>query len=247
MSVIIKAVYIGNGEESFIEGGFSTGMNIVFSTDNNVGKTIVMQGIMFALGATPSFPDSFQYRKYIYIVDLDVDGEAISVMRSRNTFAVNRDGCIDAFDSVEAFQDYWSSNISPLPYLIKEDRRGIAGLELFSQMYFVTQDGRSSSRVVASRYNKNDFIAMLYSIKGLDGRDLSDAEVHDLKQERSTLREKRKVLLKQANILRSKETGLTTLSATADRAELGEQIGRINAEKISLRISENKEIVCCAS
>lgn len=105
MSVIIKAVYIGNGEESFIESGFSSGINVVFSADNNVGKTIVMQGIMFALGATPSFPDSFQYREYIYIVDLDVDGETISVMRNRNAFAINRDGCIDTFDSVEAFQD----------------------------------------------------------------------------------------------------------------------------------------------
>lgn len=231
MSVIIKAVYIGNGEESFIESGFSSGINVVFSADNNVGKTIVMQGIMFALGATPSFPDSFQYREYIYIVDLDVDGETISVMRNRNAFAINRDGCIDTFDSVEAFQDYWSSNISPLPYLVKKDRRVIAGLELYSQMYFVIQDGRSSSRVVAGRYNKDDFVEMLYSIKGLDGRDLSDADVHDLKQERSTLREKRKVLLKQVNILRSNEIGLTILSATADRAELDEQIGRINAEK----------------
>lgn len=231
MSVIIKAVYIGDGDESFVENGFSDGLNVVFSNDNNVGKTIAMQGIMFTLGASPSFPDSFQYREYIFIVDLEIDGEDVSVMRNRNTFAICRGGRIDTFDSVEAFQNYWSSNVSPLPYLVKDGRKTIAGLELYSQMYFVTQDGRSSSRVVASKFNKSDFVEMLYSIKGLDARDLSDAEVRDLKQERSALRDKRKTLLKQATILRSKEAGLATLSATADRAELSEQIDRINTEK----------------
>lgn len=68
--VSLKAAYIGNGLESFVEDGFSDGINVIYSTDNNRGKTILMQGIMYALGAIPTFPDGFSYREYIYIVDL---------------------------------------------------------------------------------------------------------------------------------------------------------------------------------
>ena len=45
--VSVKAAYIGNGIESFVENSFSTGMNVIYSLDNNRGKTILMQGIMF--------------------------------------------------------------------------------------------------------------------------------------------------------------------------------------------------------
>ena len=33
-----------------------------------------MQGAMYALGAIPTFPERFPYKEYIYIVDLDIDG-----------------------------------------------------------------------------------------------------------------------------------------------------------------------------
>ena len=48
----VKAVYIGNETESYIQDGFtSSGVNIISSDENHVGKTIVMQAIMYAVGA----------------------------------------------------------------------------------------------------------------------------------------------------------------------------------------------------
>lgn len=47
----IKAVYIGNELESYIQEGFTDGLNIITSAENHVGKTIVMQSMMYALGA----------------------------------------------------------------------------------------------------------------------------------------------------------------------------------------------------
>ena len=41
--MIIRAVYIGNSEEAYINKEFKEGLNIISSDDNNKGKTIVMQ------------------------------------------------------------------------------------------------------------------------------------------------------------------------------------------------------------
>lgn len=46
----INSFYIGNEEQSFYLNGFTDGINIIHSDDNNKGKTIVSQGIMYALG-----------------------------------------------------------------------------------------------------------------------------------------------------------------------------------------------------
>lgn len=71
----IKAVYIGDATESFVERNFSDGINVIYSMDNNRGKTVLMQGIMYTLGALPTFPSSFPYRDYIYIADLNINNK----------------------------------------------------------------------------------------------------------------------------------------------------------------------------
>jgi len=130
MKTVVEALYIGNGNESFCEDKFTDGINVVFSDDNNVGKTIVMQGIMFALGSQPAFPESFPYREYVFIVDITVDGRKKSIMRNRNTFAIADDAGVFSFDSVDSFQEYWSSKIQELPALVKNNHTVTAGFEL---------------------------------------------------------------------------------------------------------------------
>lgn len=44
----IKSIALGNTEEAYVEERFSDGVNIIFSDDNNKGKTLVMQGMMYA-------------------------------------------------------------------------------------------------------------------------------------------------------------------------------------------------------
>ena len=46
----IRKVAVGNAAEAFIEGNFTNGVNIISSDDNNKGKTIVIQSMMYALG-----------------------------------------------------------------------------------------------------------------------------------------------------------------------------------------------------
>ena len=46
----ILRVAVGNSKEAFIESRFTEGLNIISSDDNNKGKTIVIQSMMYALG-----------------------------------------------------------------------------------------------------------------------------------------------------------------------------------------------------
>lgn len=59
--MIIKSIYIGNSNEAFIEDSFGKDFNIIYSDDNNKGKTIVIQSIMYCLGNSPVFPASFPF------------------------------------------------------------------------------------------------------------------------------------------------------------------------------------------
>lgn len=55
----LNYIAIGNKEEAYLENRFEEGINIIFSNDNNKGKTIISQGIYYALGNVPMFPSSF--------------------------------------------------------------------------------------------------------------------------------------------------------------------------------------------
>ena len=54
----------GNAHEAFIESRFTPGVNVVFSNDNNKGKTIIFQAMMYALGNDPIFPSGFDPKLY---------------------------------------------------------------------------------------------------------------------------------------------------------------------------------------
>lgn len=65
--MIIKSIALGNVEEAYVEERLTDGVNIIFSDDNNKGKTLVMQGMMYAMGNQPIFPKGFNYRSnYFY-------------------------------------------------------------------------------------------------------------------------------------------------------------------------------------
>lgn len=239
----VCAVYIGNGSESFIESNFKSGVNVISSLDNNVGKTIVMQAIMYTFGALPTFPKGFPYREYIYIVDLRCDGRLVSIMRSKNTFAVLDGVDVITCESVFDLQEWWTSTITPLPIIIKDGKTTVCGLELYTQMSFISQDKRTSAKVNAGRFNKNDFIEMLYAIKKLDARTLTTRQVDELKAERKALKQERASLMKQTDAIRSGLPALVAVSPTADRGEMEALVERLNSAKndvVELRNRRNR-------
>lgn len=86
----IRKVAVGNAAEAFIEGNFTNGVNIISSDDNNKGKTIVIQSMMYALGNEPTFPTSFEFQKYYYYIEFEEAGIIFKLCRSGDGFVLKR-------------------------------------------------------------------------------------------------------------------------------------------------------------
>lgn len=66
---IIK-VGLGNTDEAYIESEFSDGINIIYSDENNKGKTIVIQSMLYTIGNKPIFRAHSTIRNIIIIWNL---------------------------------------------------------------------------------------------------------------------------------------------------------------------------------
>lgn len=115
----ILRVAVGNSKEAFIESRFTEGLNIISSDDNNKGKTIVIQSMMYALGNEPTFPTSFEYQKYYYYVEFEEHGKNYQICRSGNGFVLSQGSSILIFDNVAELKRYWSKHIFSLPAIVK--------------------------------------------------------------------------------------------------------------------------------
>ena len=80
--MIIRKVAVGNSEEAFIEDTLSEGLNILLSDDNDKGKTIIIQSMLYALGNKPIFPNSFNYKDFVYYLEFEHNSEIYIIVRS---------------------------------------------------------------------------------------------------------------------------------------------------------------------
>jgi hypothetical protein len=163
----INIVAIGNSEQAFIENRISDGVNIIISDDNDRGKTIVMQSILYALGNAPVYPTSFDVNSHYYYLSINVNDSDIEILRRKNQFIViDFKNGFQLFETVKDFTKYFDSEIYKLPKFMKKEKIETASLELFHQLYFVGQDSRNTSNTVNSGwYNKVDFINMIAFMK----------------------------------------------------------------------------------
>lgn len=109
--MIIRAVYIGNSEEAYINKEFKEGLNIISSDDNNKGKTIVIQAIMYCLGNIPAFPSAFDYENYYFILYIEQDDKLIKICRKNKNFVIRKDEEYTVFDNTAEFKRYWNKNL----------------------------------------------------------------------------------------------------------------------------------------
>lgn len=63
----VKKIAFGDSAEAFIEDRLEDNLNIIYSNDNNKGKTLVIQGLMYCLGNEPIFPAGFEYKNYFFL------------------------------------------------------------------------------------------------------------------------------------------------------------------------------------
>lgn len=175
----INIIAFGNEQEAFIEKRLGTGVNIIFSDDNNKGKTILIQGMMFALGNEPIFPSGFNYSNYFFYTMITVDQEKYEFLRKNNTVIVRYGDSYQICNSLSELKYYVDKHIFPLPRIYKKTEKKIVDLYLYYQLFFVGQDKRNTSNTINNGYyNKNDFINMLCTLNGypIHGVDKIDDE-----------------------------------------------------------------------
>ena len=118
--MIIHQVAFGNEKEAFVSSEFSNGLNIIFSDDNNKGKTIVIQSMMYCLGSKPIFPASFNFMSYFYYVLISDNGIFYHICRKDNRFMISHSGSLSIIDGESEFKRFWNKHIFPLPKIEKD-------------------------------------------------------------------------------------------------------------------------------
>lgn len=235
--MVIKKTAVGNIKEAFVENGFSDGINIISSDDNNKGKTIVIQSMMYALGNEPAFPTSFDYQKYYHFIEFEENSKSYCLCRFNNGFVLKSGSVLMLFDNVSELKRYWNKHIAPLPQIVKNQVLKVVDPVLYLQLFFIGQDKKDSSNIAhPGYYNKTDFYNMLYDICDLSGMELDEEEIRKTKEKIAQLKSDRSVLIKQHKILKSKDTPVSYLSSVSDRSAFEKKLS--DMEKLNAKIAE---------
>lgn len=239
--MIIKKMAVGNSEEAFIEENFINGVNVISSDDNNKGKTITIQSMMYALGNDPpTFPTTFEYKRYYHYIEFEENGLLYHLCRHNNGFILKYNSILIIFDSVSELKRYWTKHIFKLPYIVKNQVAKIVDPVLFLQLFFVGQDKKDTSNIShAGLYSKQDYFNMLYDICDVSGLELNEEEIRKIKIDIKKLKEEKDILLKQHRILKSQKTPVSYLSSINDKVAFGRKIDQM--EKINSKIAELKK------
>lgn len=173
---IIK-VGFGNRQEAFIESNLEDGVNIIYSDENNKGKTLLMQTILFAMGNEAIFPSGFPVNNYYFYTEVDINNKNVKFLRRNNSIVTILDNKLNICNSIAEFKRFINDNLFRLPLILKDDKETIVDLMLYYQMFFIGQDKRNSSNIFNNgQYNKKDFLNMLYSENGYPLIDVNKSE-----------------------------------------------------------------------
>ncbi|WP_031492638.1 hypothetical protein [Succinivibrio dextrinosolvens] len=240
--MIIKKIAFGNADEAFVEDRLTDGFNIIYSDENNKGKTIVIQSALYALGNEPIFPSSFEFKKYHHYVEISVDNSnTLFVCRKGDSFIVKSDNGISVLDSVSELKRFLSKNGIFFPTIIKDNAYKIVDPVLLFQLFFVGQDKKDSSNIFnAGYYKKEDFWSLIYAITGNnDYFNILAISEPEIRNKIKLLSDEKKVLLEQNRILKKISPSLNLVFQVKENDDFKEKVKKI--EKIRDRISTLKK------
>ena len=244
--MIIQKAAVGNHEEAFIQYSFSEDLNVISSDDNNKGKTILIQTIMYCLGNIPAFPVSFDYNSYYHYVEFSVEDKNYILCRKNDTFILKECTTLMIFNGISELKRYWNKHIFSLPKIPKAGLLRIVDPELFLQLFFIGQDKKDTSNIAnKGYYKKDDFINMLYSIMNLESSQTQADDVELTKTKINSIKDERKALLKEHKVLKSSKKVNSYLSAISDKIAFESKIKEIEKVKekiIELRKARNASI-----
>ncbi len=228
--MIIRKVAVGNSEEAFIEESFSEGLNILLSDDNNKGKTIIIQSMLYALGNKPIFPDSFNYKDFVYYLEFEHNNERYIIVRSGDEYVLKYSNKLGIFEGMSELKRFWSNNIFPLPIIQFKGEKRIVDMELFVQLFFVGQDGKDTSKIFNSGfYKKEDFKNMLLSYSGDFSSEITPTEIKNIKNKIKELNSRRKNQLNLSDFYKVASVGTEYLSKIKDRDAFNKRVEEMDS------------------
>lgn len=239
--MIVRRVAIGNSEEAFVGPCFSDGKNLVYSNDNNKGKTIILQSIVFALGNEPLFPKGFDYAKYLYYIEIVNNGVTTFVCRKKDLFFVYHFDQLYKFDGESEFKKWFDKNVFFLPKIVKNNQIIVADFELFTKVFYLGQDRRDTSSLSSSYFKKEDFTNMIYSMSGCSTTEIDEDYKKNLERKKTLLQEKKNIVRK-TNLLKTYSKEADAIFDNADKENLKESLKRMEIINTNLSLLKRRRI-----
>lgn len=239
------AAALGNSEEAFVETRFSNGLNIIYSNENNKGKTILIQSVMYSIGNTPIFPAGLDSRKYYFYTKFDHDSRTLEFLRKRDSILVRENGIVTIFDSITDFKLYFNEEIFRLPRFVKDGRPTMADTALFFQTFFLPQDKRNTSSVInGGQFNKTDFTSMVKVLINPNFSSLDSSELSKMKSHRKVILQQIATLNRRRSFARDNPVVARQVLLSADNAEFQKQsddLQKLNSDISSVINKRNRE------
>ncbi|HGY9581252.1 TPA: hypothetical protein ACOJPN_004950 [Vibrio harveyi] len=230
---------IGNHNECFFEKRFTPGVNVIYSDDNNRGKTLLMQGIMFAIGNEPLFPNGFNYKDYYFYLHSIISGKELEFLRKGNSFFVKTDKTVRFFSSEYDFRSYFHQHIYALPTITKGGLKQRASFDLFYEVFFIPQDKRNPSNIInRGRFNKDDFKSMLFDMLQLTSFSDDDFDEKENRLSYRRLQNRLKVVKKKLELVKKSAVVASYVSKFQDLSDAHELMKKIN--KVNTNITHYK-------
>lgn len=241
----IKKIAIGNLREAFIEDRLKDGVNIIFSNDNNKGKTLLMQGAMYAIGKDPIFPESFNYREYYFYTKIEINGKEYEFLRKKNSIIIKSENTYQLCNSISEFKYFFDKEIYQLPRISEDGDERIVAPSLLYELFFLGQDKRNTSKLIsAAQYDKDGFKNMLYSMMDIDNVVLDKFKERNLKEKKIEIESKIRSLKKKLQTLKANPKIAEYSSRNINREEYGKKKGimeSINSDIAKYRTEQTRE------
>lgn len=239
--MIIKKVAVGNQFEAFIEERLQNRTNIIFSDDNNKGKTILMQSIVYSIGYESIWPVGFDPKNYFFYTEISFNGVDYEFLRHRNSILVIGNNQNYIFNSISEFKYFLSKELIVIPQIPKDGQMRISDLSLFYELFFLSQDKRNTSNIIVkANHNKIDFLAMIFSLEGISSVHFDDnLNREELRKTKIDLEEKIKIERRKIQILKKNPQIASYVSNLADNEEFAKT--KIKLKDLHESITELKK------
>ena len=244
--MLIKKIAFGDKAEAFIEDRLTDGLNIIYSDDNNRGKTLVMQGLMYSLGYESIFPSSFLYKEKYFYSEIELDGISYEFLRKKNSVSIKTASSLQIFNSVSEMRYFLNKHMFKVPKILKDNKAMLVDLSLLYELFFIGQDNRDPSGLISKgQFNKVDFKSMLYDLGGLISGEISLGETQEIKSKISDLKIQLKEAKKKISLMRENPAIAEIASKTYDSESIQKKaraISELNGSISKVRRSRLREV-----